>query len=167
MPDLRYFRQHIPFCGVLVLYLLALVSNVTPFMPFALLETASACARRDAQECARPHLHSGHAPYYTSVIYCNWSVKKSDVSVARQADSLVLNQYLQITTLSQAQAIGLLALWHYPWTSEAKDKARRWHLQKSMKEWFPSKMFFQDQKRALNYAHSKDISSIAQFTKEL
>jgi hypothetical protein len=35
----------------------------------------------------------------------------------------------------------------YTWTSEAKDEARRWKLQKSMKEWFPSKMFFQDSKR--------------------
>jgi hypothetical protein len=34
-----------------------------------------------------------------------------------------------------------------PWTSEAKDEARRWQLQKSMKEWFTSKMFFQDPKR--------------------
>jgi hypothetical protein len=33
------------------------------------------------------------------------------------------------------------------WTSEAKDEARRRQLQKSMKEWFQSKMFFQDPKR--------------------
>jgi hypothetical protein len=30
---------------------------------------------------------------------------------------------------------------HSAWTSEAKDEAWRWQLQKSMKEWFPSKMF--------------------------
>jgi hypothetical protein len=36
---------------------------------------------------------------------------------------------------------------HSAWTSEAKDEARRGQLQKSMKEWFPSKMFFQDPKR--------------------
>jgi hypothetical protein len=36
-----------------------------------------------------------------------------------------------------------------------------------MKEWFPSKMFFQDPKRTSNYAYTKNISSIAYFTKEL
>jgi hypothetical protein len=37
-----------------------------------------------------------------------------------------------------------------------------------MKEVFPSKMFFQDPKRRTkNYAPTKNISSIAQFTKEL
>jgi hypothetical protein len=38
-------------------------------------------------------------------------------------------------------------LYSNSWTSEAKDEARRWQLQKSMKEWFQSKMFFQDPKR--------------------
>jgi hypothetical protein len=37
--------------------------------------------------------------------------------------------------------------WDSAWTSEAKDEARRWQLQKSMKEWFPSKMYFQDPKK--------------------
>jgi hypothetical protein len=31
------------------------------------------------------------------------------------------------------------AQWDRSWTSEAKDEARRWQLQKSMKEWFQAK----------------------------
>jgi hypothetical protein len=52
--------------------------------------------------------------------------------------------------------------WHSrAWTSAAKDKARRWQCQKSIKEWFQNKMFFQDQNKIWNESHRQNVSPIA------
>jgi hypothetical protein len=61
-------RARIRFLGVLALYSLVLV--ITCYSVDAVCITghrALAGARRNAQECAQPHLHSGHALFYIMV----------------------------------------------------------------------------------------------------
>jgi hypothetical protein len=87
------------------------------------------------------------AKYFSRIVQRGRKIMHTQKILAQLPIPVRTNEKNNSSYIPALNKCTLDVFWDYSWTSEAKDKAQRWQLQKSMKEWFPSKMFFQDTKR--------------------